>query len=263
MIKRVKFLAGTGYTNNLPNLKDREFTFEQGKVNVLFGPNGCGKSTLLKTMGAYSGVKLNAGWSQTLESLDFAKSAPGLAKAEVEWDGTPTFFFNAATLGDICNYFADNENDSMDGLSSMLDQIADIYISSGQRVQAKLAKLFTKTLLAPPDINNFENKGNYWLEKHQDILDYMMELPQDGPITVLIDEPDRSLELMAMITLWTRVLTKFANQYQLVIATHCPFVLMFDLPHVNLIDVQPGYIDECLAMLAFSGLKGTPALAGG
>lgn len=100
--------ATAGYAANLPALKNRTFEFEAG-LTVLFGQNASGKSTILKLLAAYSGCQ-RPGWTTYSEDYHphkpysvprqarapfperFAESVLGGVRAEVQWDGTSTYY---------------------------------------------------------------------------------------------------------------------------------------------------------------------------
>ncbi len=104
MIRSVR--ATAGYAAQLASLKDRVFDFGPG-LTMLFGPNGSGKSTLLKLMAAYSACA-QPGWSTYTSEYQsvgydrkkredfpqrFARGGRlAGSKADVDWDGTPTFY---------------------------------------------------------------------------------------------------------------------------------------------------------------------------
>jgi predicted ATPase len=94
-----------------------------------------------------------------------------------------------------------------------------------------------KIIQNPPDIlqipGNIINKTLAQLE-----LNYLMSLPRNGKITLLFDEPEKSLSIPKQIELF-RVLTQLADHFQIIIATHSAFIL--DFKKVNLIDFTPGY----------------------
>lgn len=87
------------------NLIGKKFSFDNKKINILFGPNGCGKSTILKTIAGKA--LITDGYSRFFEPLDFPGwdnyvveeqiSKLSMNTAKVEWSGNPIY----------CNNFSD------------------------------------------------------------------------------------------------------------------------------------------------------------
>lgn len=75
---------------------------------------------------------------------------------------------------------------------------------------------------------------------------YMKSLPHDGKITILLDEPERALSIPKQIELF-QLLEQFSDTYQIIIATHSPYVL-FGLK-ANVVDFEPDYSTNCIEMM--------------
>jgi len=71
-------------------------------------------------------------------------------------------------------------------------------------------------------------------------------LPRDGKITLLLDEPEKSLSIPKQIELFD-VLFKLSDHFQIIMATHSPFILHYK--KINLIDFTPGYAKECRTII--------------
>jgi len=255
MIKSFKFT--TGFPTAYPHLKDRKFVFND-KLNVFFGNVGSCKSTALKTMAAYCGIP-TGGWSSISEPSRLAYDkpihiphcyrnyAPNRVDAEVEWDGTPTFFNDSEALSKTDNtWFFKNSAQSADGITTEAEQMEILATkpSSGQYRIHKINKIMKviqqppNLLVVPPYINN---KALAQLE-----VDYIKSLPRDGKITILLDEPEKALSIPKQIELFN-VLIQLSEHFQVIIATHSPFILEYK--KVNLIDITPGYIKECKTLI--------------
>jgi energy-coupling factor transporter ATP-binding protein EcfA2 len=247
MIKSFQFTSGFPLT--FPHLKDRKFVFTD-KFNVLFGDVGSGKSTALKTMASYCGIPIG-GWSSISDPSILAYDkpghfpycyrniTPGRIDANVEWTGEPTFYNDSEALAKTDNtWFFKNSAQSADGITSEAEQMEVLATkpSSGQYRIHKINKIM-KIVQNPPDIlqipGNIINKTLAQLE-----LNYIKSLPRNGKITLLFDEPEKSLSIPKQIELFG-VLTKLADHFQIIIATHSAFIL--DFKKVNLIDFTPGY----------------------
>lgn len=255
MIKSFEFKSG--FVMGYEYLKGRKFEFND-RFNVLFGNVGSCKSTALKTMAAYCGIR-TGGWSTISEPSSLAYDnighfpfcyrnlTPSNIDALVEWDGTPTFYNDSEALSKNDNtWFFSNAKQSADGITTEAEQMEILASkpSSGQYRIHKINKIM-KTIQSPPNITvvppYINNKTLAQIE-----VDYIKSLPRDGKITLLLDEPEKALSIPRQVELFD-VLVKLSDHFQLIIATHSPFIL--DYKKANLIDVTPGYIKECRALV--------------
>lgn len=251
MIKSFQFLNGFPLIHN--HLKDRKFIFDD-KFNVFFGNVGSCKSTALKTMAAYCGIP-QGGWSSVSEpnKLGYDKLihfpycyrnyTPNRIDAFVEWDGTPTFYNDSEAMGkNDTTWFFQKASQSADGITTEAEQM-DILAnkpSSGQYRISKINKIM-KVIQSPPTLDVVPQ---YIIAKDIASIEvqYFQSLPRDGKITLLLDEPEKALSIPKQIELFD-VLVKLSEHFQLIVATHSPFILSYK--RVNLIDITPGYIKEC------------------
>lgn len=254
MIKSAQIL--NGFAINLPAFNSgRIFEFND-KYNVVFANNGTGKSVLIKTLAAYCGIK-NGGWTSISEPAQLAYNdikhfpycykayAPGLIDAKVEWDGVPSFYYDAEMLGkNDMTWFWSSEKASLDGITSEAEQL-DILAtkpSSGQYRIHKINKIM-RIIQYPPDLTqippNIVNKELAQLE-----VNYIQSLPRNGRITLLFDEPEKALSLPRQLELFN-VLNELSNHFQVIIVTHSPFILY--QKGINVIDLEtkPLYSKVC------------------
>lgn len=256
-----------GYASELPCLKGKTFEFSKG-LNVLFSPNGTGKSTLLSIMGAYCGINhKSGGWSKAPQPLDlgstkdkvkfpdsFVHISPAKCTANVAWDGTPTFVNNSATdnIAKNMGYFIDDPSMSPDGLTTNMHEQMNAMRSiesQGQGRMNKLNQLFVMIDKKVPDItiNPFGKANDVWSSTGTAFVEYVKSLNPTGRITILLDEPDKSLSLEMQFFLWHMAFPQISVTRQLIIATHCPLAL--SVPSANIIDLQEGYIDTTKTIL--------------
>lgn len=255
MIKSFQFK--TGFVMGYDHLKDREFHFND-KFNILFGNVGSCKSTMLKTMAAYCGIS-TGGWSTISEPSQLAYNdvshfpycyrnlTPSKIDASVEWDGTPTFYNDSEALGKNDNtWFFSNAKQSSDGITTEAEQM-DILASKPSSGQYRIHKInkIMKVIQNPPNLIHIppyiNNKTLAQLE-----VDYIKSLPRNGKITLLLDEPEKALSIPKQVELFD-VLMKLSDNFQLIIATHSPFILSYK--KANIIDVTPGYVKECKGLI--------------
>lgn len=259
MIKSLQFTSG--FPTLYPHLKDRTFKFTDG-LNVLFGNVGSCKSTALKVMASYCCIRVG-GWSSISEPtllaynepkhfpMCYRNFSPNKSDAIVEWGGEPTFYNDSEAMGKNDNsWFYQNADQSTDGITTEAEQM-DILASrpsSGQYRIHKINKIM-KIVQNPPNLmvvpNNIVDKKLAQLE-----VDYIKSLPRDGKITLLLDEPEKALSIPKQVQLFD-TLVKLSEHFQLIIATHSPFIL--DYKKANIIDVTPGYIKECKSLIKVMG----------
>lgn len=244
MIRSVRVTKGWP-TEKLDAFKQKKaFAFKPG-ANVLFGRNGSGKTTLLKIMGAFSGCHEHGGWSNLPESfcLKDGKKFPACliggarlgegVEAKVAWDGTATFMHLAAKSDEPLAHFGMPHDVFDDGeqISVMMSKL-----SSGQGRALRLGKVLRKAKLERPDILKLKPYDHDSKGKH--FLDYVKKLPRKGPHTLLLDEPEKSLDVDAQILFWTKILPAMAQELQVIVTSHSPFALF--VPSVNVVELELG-----------------------
>lgn len=239
MISRVKVLSG--YAAKLPSLKNREFIFEKG-LNVLFSPNGAGKTTLLNIIGMYCGTQ--GGWSKHPEPVFTKGEYPHClvrrngCKADVTWDGTASFLHKTADSDGTPAAFGMND------CFSYMEEVQAIVCkpSQGQLRIAKLSKVLG-LLKKPPDLKQVPNVkyNSTWMNCFRGFSKYVSTLPNAGIVTLLMDEPDRSLSIENQVGLW-KILPQIAEKHQVIVATHSPFAIMRDCG--NVLDMEIGYLER-------------------
>ena len=255
------FKVKSGFAANLPCLKGR-FTFTKG-LNVLFGPNGCGKSTTLKIIAAYCGIRTTGsmgcgGWSRFPDPMDLRRDfddkiklpaalknmSPGKCEAKVGWDGTASFLNHSMEDRPQGSALFDSAEESNDGMTDMMEQIGVMVSrpSSGQLRLHEIGKI-VKAALNPPDLTKIPDKdvNINWSGAWNAFATYVKTLERTGPVTLLLDEPDKSLSIESQIYLWKHLFPKMTNKVQLIVATHSPFSVDIE---ANFVDMQEGYLEE-------------------
>jgi len=251
MVHSIKI--NTGFLTQLPGFYPGiEFKFDE-RLTVLFGQNGSGKSSILKCIKAYCGIPLeNGGWSrinselalgaQVREHFPFVyrEFSPGHCECRLDWDGSPTFVNEGDVKIDKWAWFTHKDISSEDGMSSDVDHMQNLIDnpSSGQYRLKKLNKLFNM-LKTPPVLTQYVS--DHPAQRAE--VDYYRSLPRNGKITLILDEPERALSLPKQMELF-KLLKEMSNDYQIIIATHSPFILFED--GVNILNIEEGYDKQCI-----------------
>jgi predicted ATPase len=249
MIRGIKIL--NGFLTEMPNFyPGKSFEFTDG-VNVLFGPNGCGKSSTMKMLKAYCGIE-KGGWSRISSELALGAQSqshfpwvyraysPGQSDCIVDWDGVASFYNDGDVKIDQWAWFSNNEILSEDGMTTEKDQMQFLIDkpSSGQYRLIKLNKLLSM-MENPPDLTKYVSSHPAQVGESN----YIRTLPRNGKPTLLLDEPERALSLPKQLELFG-LLQNLTEKYQIIIATHSPFVLF--QKNIKIFDIEEGYVDKCL-----------------
>ena len=273
MIKEAQVLDQ--WPGELPCLKDKTFTFTRG-LNVIFGPNGSGKTTLLRTIASYTGCPEKGGWSAYTNPSGcfgiskeeknsypecFRGTAPGKAKASVVWDGTPTFLHMSRQSDEKLLAFGMDDNDLMTDMERLWEKD----ISAGEQRLKRIARLMD-VVKSPPDLTNpsmNHDHNNAWTNAQKRFVEHINSLPKDGPSTVLLDEPIRSIDIIGQVAFWTNLIPKLVKDHQVIVTTHSPILLMNTGYEMNFIDIASGYAEDAVDFLsAFMDNKPTPRIKG-
>lgn len=258
MISSMKIIDG--FAAALPAFADKKkYTFVKG-VNLLYGRNGSGKSTLMHVLAGYCGLstdrKRGGGWSKFPSVFykdgpiqfprDFKENTVGKTVAEVEWDGTPTFF-NSSTHSDagtlMSGSFFDSAADSPDGITDIAEQANLLMspLSEGELRGYKLGKTFDAIKKFPKPITEVPQRTRPSEEAY---INYVKSLPRTGPHTILLDEIDKSLGLDSQITFWTNIVPQFYQSgHQFIISTHSIIPIILKNENFNYIEMEDGFID--------------------
>ena len=262
----------SGYATELEGVGKREFNFTSG-INVIYGPNGSGKTTLLKTLAAYTGLDMTdknfgggAGWSRPASRsfirdeddfnlMDhFAEHNVGQCVASVLWDGTPAFY-NSASLSDstTMTHMEFDANESADGLTDVQVHLAMLqgHMSEGEMRKFKIVQLL-RQLESPPDpytkaernSNRLEKEYAKHIRKLRKVLD---NHDRDSRITLLWDEPDRSLDAQKQFEFWTAWAMNIHRKLNVqIIATSHSYVppLLSTANAFNVIELEDGACDS-------------------
>ena len=251
MVHGIKII--NGFATQLPNFHPNiQFEFSPG-LNILSGSNGCGKTSVLKMIKAYCGIPNGyGGWSRISDKLALGAQtrshfpyvyraySPGQSDCAVLWDGTPTFYNEGDIKTDQWQWFTHKSISSEDGMTTEAEHMDAMMEkpSSGQYRLRKLNKLF-EMLKNPPNLTR--DTPSHPAERAE--VEYIRSLPNSGRVTLLLDEPERALALPKQMELF-ELLNKMSKDYQIIIATHSPFVCLMDLD-AKIFDIEKDYSKSC------------------
>ena len=253
-----------GFPLELPYVGNKIFNFTDG-VNLLYGPNGCGKSTLIKTLKGYSGIK-TGGWTHPSAPNEigigrggghdfphcYSTYTPANCKANVVWDGTPSFFNDGdIKINELLFFYNFKQFD--DGITDPHDLEKQLkeFPSAGQYRLNKINKVINLIKQGPPKYDMDANT------KHPDKLDVVFAKREfqfwkyindlyiktfgKGKNTILLDEPERSLSHAKQKELFLKIIPNEFKDYQVIIATHSLYSIF--TPNANIIEMETGYIN--------------------
>lgn len=227
-------------------VKGYTFKFKPG-INILWGPNGSGKSTVIKSL-ARSFHCEESGFSviteesiQTLFSGNTPKDKSRLDGLTLKHDGQAVRYYDPAmTVGLIGGMAAFDYNFMEDGVMN-----ATMKASSGQTGLLRFKKILDSVRNGDPGkvVQKVSASTNGVWGKRLDIAKSMFvaNAEKGGP-TVLLDEPDRSLDIPNQRFLWA-LLRHHSPTTQFIIASHGMFGI--DIPGAHYIEMIPGYLADC------------------
>lgn len=223
------------------------FEFRPG-LNVLWGRNGSGKSTLITMLARLFHCAQSNYPVVTVDSLkDFLGGRFGevdiASGVRVVHDGQGVRHFDPGhAVGLIGGMAAFDWDFSLEGVAN-----ATFKGSSGQTTLFRFDKLLGEIVEGKPCEVRWDAKeealNSTWSARLKQVQRFLQSNGAPGPLTVLLDEPERSLDVNAVLGLW-RLLRAYADQYQFIVASHSLFAL--GLPDTHYIDLSPGYLAKSL-----------------
>lgn len=262
MIKRIDFsdikntpigyLGGIDFFN-----KNKSITFKSG-INVIVGLNGCGKTTLLNLIRRYTLCLTNMTSTCPSGNMEFSrllfsnddKICDGV-KVIADYQGVVFNMLDYKVLkeGSNCLQSASKFNTYInmlncstgEGISSGLDSLFNIMFDPKTNLEFPIKKLKE---IASNKYSAIHSKAKQLLQYYKE-NSFQYDNPKDFEFTVLMDEPDRNLDINRIKEIYN-ILSQEKENTQIIAVVHNP-VLIYKLSksnHVNIIEMTKDYIED-------------------
>jgi len=236
-----------------PFPRRRTFNFKRG-VNILWGPNGSGKSTVIKALARLThceqgGISTITQQSLT-ELLGFGFRKECTKNMQLVSDGTPVLYFDPSVqVGLVGGGAAFDWDFGTEGLLNAVDKG-----STGQQAIGRFTRLLHR---ASPEVKcTLSGVNDVYKRRIQMAREVMAPVIEEGPRTVLLDEPDATLDWPNKLPLWKWVEQEglISGRVQFIIATHSIFGLrLMQLSGVSVIELEKGYRKSCEEIVREAG----------
>lgn len=242
------------------NLKTRRvFKFKPG-LNILWSPNGTGKTSILRQLSGY--LHCNQGGRSVVTQAS-VQEASMLGKGKKK-KGSPFKSFTVphgvkVTFDglSVVNFDPHHEIGRIGGsfdYDFMTEGVADIYAhgSEGQMALFRLQQLIensTREIEWRINKNHCNSTWAAWLEEIEKQLEASCE---EGPPTIIMDEPDGALDWHNKKMLWDWI-WKAKDHLQIIMATHSIFALRSP-KGTNWLELVKGYKEQSLESVKAAGL---------
>lgn len=250
MITSLKFHKGglVPHWDTVPALAsygETPLEFKKG-INLLWGPNGVGKSTIIKAI-AKSGMAEETGRSKLASGV--AMSWLGFGNDDkkpyrIPNDGQTFLYFDPSiTYGTHGGAHFDDDN-FMLGLQNMMSSNGQ---STGQFAREQLIRVLHS--VGQDTRPTFGYKRQEVNDQYQKVYDefqnFFMPVMDTGPVTLLMDEPERSFDIPNRAEMWDSMFELVAaGHLQIIVASHDPLLLL-ETREIHVIDLEPGYFERC------------------
>jgi hypothetical protein len=264
MIQRIDFTdinnAPISYLSDIDFFKkNKSVSFKSG-VNVIVGLNGCGKTTLLNLIRRYT-LCLNSTTSTCPSgNLEFSDLLTKYGSSDNICDGVKIISDYQGVVFNMLehNVLERRENFLQDRVKFQ-SYFNNLHCSTGEGISNGLDMLFktmfdSKTNLEFP-FKKLKEIANSDFFPHQDkakqLLQYYKENsfqydnPADFEFTVLMDEPDRNLDINRVKEIYD-ILTHKKENTQIIAVIHNP-ILIYKLSkcsHVNIVEMTENYVED-------------------
>lgn len=257
--------APCSYIADIPALKEgTTINFKPG-INIIVGENGCGKSTLIKTMATY--LLCGTGCMKTPTEYNTVGDAVNSRflwnplRSEKLLDGVDVVHDYNGVAFILRNSYEMEGDDALRDMNSFMSTYKRHVSSMGENTMFSIQTLFDTMFadkgaeyLTFPIANLkkiMDNAGDVWKERIRQLLQYYKRnqitdmKPEDFQYTVLMDEPDRNLDIYNLDQV-AYILSQDKEQTQLIATVHNPLLIarLSQKPNVNIIEMTEGYVNS-------------------
>lgn len=258
------------------NLVGKEFVFEDGKINVLFGPNASGKTTVLRviageclTEDGFTSLRKPIEFGFLVDKYDVSKIVGDLKKntAYVQWNGAPLYYDNFGWRKEQSyGTFGGLVGSAIGSLSEEMEyHLASHRTSAGQNAVYILNKILRiasqkislKEICERQYKSNFANCNSTWKKCGKAQLEYLSKLPrydEETYATLMFDEIDKSLDIETVWTMYSEFFPALVKKYgcQIILVSHNPLILsepIMENDVYNIISLDKAYTNDVRGIL--------------
>ena len=256
--------APYSYVADIPALKEgTTIEFKPG-INIIVGANGCGKSTLIKTIATYllcgnGCMKTPTGYNSVGDAVN-DRHLWDPTEGEKLHDGVDVAHDYNGVAFILRNSYEMENGDALRDMDSFVSAYKRRVSSMGENTMFSIQTLFDVMFadkgveyLAFPVANLkkiMDNAGDVWKERLRQLLQYYKRnqvtdlTPEDFQYTVLMDEPDRNLDIYNLDQV-ADILSQDKEMTQLIATVHNPLLIarLSQKPNVNIIEMTEGYVN--------------------
>ena len=257
--------APYAYIADIPALKEgTTIEFKPG-INIIVGANGCGKSTLIKTIATYllcgnGCMKTPTGYNSVRDAANDRHLWNPL-RSEKLLDGVDVVHDYNGVAFILRNSYEMEGDEALRDMDSFKSAYTRRVSSMGENTMFSIQTLFDVMFadkgveyLAFPIANLkkiMDNAGDVWKERLKKLLLYYKRnqvtdlTPEDFQYTVLMDEPDRNLDIYNLDQV-ADILSQDKEMTQLIATVHNPLLIarLSQKPNVNIIEMTEGYVNS-------------------
>ena len=258
------------------NLVGKEFVFEDGKVNVLFGPNACGKTTVLRaiageclTEDGFTSLREPIEFGFLAEKYDVSRVVGDLKKntAFVQWDGAPLYYDNFAWRKEQSyGSFGGLVGSAIGSLGEEIEyHLACGRASAGQNAVYILNKILriASQKVSLKEICERQYKARFaignstWKKCGEEQLECLSKLSRyedETYPTLMFDEIDKSLDIETVWTMYSEFFPALVKKYgcQIILVSHNPLILsepIMENDVYNIISLDEAYTNDVRGIL--------------